>query len=121
MVNYNRWRTSWVSEENILYPPLQEWAVYKPKMAKVISDVTIYDNLLCVSMDGTPNTVEAIDMESGDSLWTFQLPGTGGSMSFACAQNDSFVFVGGQHGKGLYALKRQSGKVVWHNELGTLY
>ncbi len=90
-------------------------------MAKVISDVTIYDNLLCVSMDGTPNTVEAIDMESGDSLWTFQLPGTGGSMSFACAQNDSFVFVGGQHGKGLYALKRQSGKVVWHNELGTLY
>ncbi len=120
LINFDMGRTSCVSGENILYPPLQNTCKFK-STSGAMSNFTIYGDLLCLSVNGSPNSVEAIDMKSGDSLWTFKVPGTGGSMSFACAQNDSFVFAGGQHGNGLYALDRKTGEVKWENLLGSLF
>jgi len=122
MVNLCRERTSWASDEDVLYPPLQKVIEYEKKSeGSGITDLTFYNNLLCLSVSGDPNMLEAIDVTSGDTLWTFPVPGSGGSMNFSGAQNDSLVFAGGQHGLGLYALNRQTGQLKWHKPIGSLF
>ena len=60
-------------------------------------------------------------MASGDTLWTFEVPGSVVSMNFVCAQNDSMIFAGGQGGLGLYALDRETGAEKWSKPIGSLY
>jgi outer membrane protein assembly factor BamB len=124
MINLNKERTSWASEETILYPPLHQKTVIPVKSTGDyinLNYLTYYNDLLALAVGRNPNTLEAVDMASGDTLWTFEVPGSGSSMSFVCAQNDSMVFAGGQQGLGLYALDRETGKEKWSKPIGTLY
>ncbi len=117
-------RTSWVADETVLYPPLQkkkEFAVKSTGSYLHLDYLTLHDNLLALGVGRYPNILEAVDVTSGDTLWTFEVPESMGSMSFACAQNDSMIFAGGQSGLGLYALEKSTGKVRWSKPIGSLF
>jgi len=122
MLNLNKERTSWASEENVLQPPLQKKTEYNIKsLDSKLGDISFFNNLLCLAVQNEPNTLEVFDIGSGDTLWTFGVPGSRGSMNFTCAQNDSLIFAGGQQGLGLYALDRETGDQKWHKPIGYLY
>ena len=124
MVNLNKERTSWASDETALYPPLQQKREFMIKSTGSYLDLnylTFYNNLLALGVGRYPNILEVVDISSGDTLWTFEVPNSKGSMSFACAQNDSMIFVGGQQGSGLYALDKETGEQKWSKPIGTLY
>lgn len=124
MINFNKERTSWASDETVLYPPLQQKSEIPIKSTGdylSLSYLTFYDDLLTLAVGRNPNTLEAVDMASGDTLWTFEVPDSKASMSFVCAQNDSMIFAGGQQGLGLYALDRETGEPKWSKAIGSLY
>jgi outer membrane protein assembly factor BamB len=124
MVNLNKERTSWVSDETALYPPLQQKKVFTIKSTGSylnLNSLTFYDNLLALAVGRYPNTLEVFDISSGDTLWTFEVPDSRASMNFACAQNDSMIFAGGQHGLELYALDKSTGEQKWSKPIGSLY
>ena len=122
VVNADGGRSSWASLENELHPPLQRGESYSLKRSGGDAEVlTAYNDLLCVSTSGTPNTIEAFDMQTGDTLWTFQVPESVGGCDCAAAQNDSLVFLGGQHGLGLYVLYRHTGQQKWFRPCGSMY
>jgi outer membrane protein assembly factor BamB len=124
MINLNRERTSWASDETVLYPPLQkinEIPIKSTGDYLSLNYLTFYNNLLALAVGRYPNTLEAVDIASGDTLWTFEVPYSKGSMNFVCAQNDSIIFAGGQQGLGLYALDRETGDPKWSKPIGSLY
>jgi len=124
MVNFNKGRTSWASDETMLYPPLGQKTVIPVKSTGdyiKLNYLSFYNDLLALNVGRNPNTLEAVDITSGDTLWTFEVPGTRGGMDFVCAQNDSMIFAGGQQGPGLYALDRETGKEKWNKPIGNLY
>ncbi|HPG40895.1 MAG TPA: PQQ-binding-like beta-propeller repeat protein [bacterium] len=121
MLNSCRERTSWAADENILHPPLKQVAQYIGVAAEYNELPTWYNNTLMVSIEHEPNLFVAWNDVTGDTLWTFPVPGTVGSVSFAGAQNDSMVFAGGQGGTGLYALDRTNGNIKWFKAIGSLY
>ena len=124
MINFNKERTSWASDETVLYPPLQQKSEIPIKSTGdylSLSYLTYYNDLLTLAVGRNPNTLEAVDMASGDTLWTFEVPESKASMSFVCAQNDSMIFAGGQQGLGLYALDRETGEQKWSKAIGSLY
>ncbi len=124
MINFNKERTSWASDETVLYPPLQQKTEIPIKSTGdyiSLNFLTFYDNLLALGVGRNPNTLEAVDITSGDTLWTFEVPDSKASMSFVCAQNDSMIFAGGQQGLGLYALERETGEQKWSKPTGPLY
>ncbi len=124
MINQNKERTSWAAEETILYPPLKLTEVIPVKSSGdyiSLSYLTVYDDLLALAVGRYPNTLEVVSIASGDTIWTFEVPESKASMSFVCAQNDSMIFAGGQHGLGLYALDRETGEQKWSKEIGSLY
>ena len=85
MVKCEKGRTSWASLETVLYPPLQVAAVLPVRIEYAYIDaLTLYNDLLCISLDEDPHTLEALDLQTGDTLWTFKAPETGGS-SGSCA------------------------------------
>jgi len=124
MASFSKERTSWATDETILYPPLQQKTVIPVRSTGdyiILNYLTFYNDLLALGVGRTPNTLEAVDIASGDTLWTFEVSGSGSSMDFVCAQNDSMIFAGGQQGLGLYALDRETGKEKWSKPIGTLY
>jgi outer membrane protein assembly factor BamB len=124
MINFNKERTSWASDESVLYPPLQQKTVIPVKSTGdyvKLGYLTYYNDLLALAVGRYPNTLEAVNRVSGDTLWTFEVPDTEGGMGFVCAQNDSMIFAGGQHGSGLYALDRETGEQKWNKPIGSLY
>lgn len=124
MVNLNKERTSWASDETILYPPLQqknEFTIKSTGSYLKLNYLTFYNNLIALALGRYPNTLEVLDISSGDTLWTFEVPESVASMSFTCAQNDSMIFAGGQNGLGLYALDKATGEQMWNKPIGTLY
>ena len=121
MVNCEKGRSSWASFETVLYPPLQEVNVYPVKTESANTDaLTLYNGLLCISLENDPNVLEAFDLQTGDTLWTFMPPETVAANDHTAAQNDSLVFFGGQWGLGLYALYRESGEIKWFKPCGSL-
>ena len=124
MLNLNKERTSWVSGETELYPPLQikyKYGMQTTGTYPSISYLSFYNNHLALTVGNTPNTLEVVDVTSSDTLWTFGIPESVASMNFVCAQNDSMIFAGGQKGLGLYALDRATGLEKWNRPIGTLY
>ncbi len=124
MINQNKERTSWAADETILYPPLKRKEVIPVKSSGdyiSLSYLTVYNDLLALAVGRYPNTLEVVNIASGDTIWTFEVPESLASMSFICAQNDSMIFAGGQQGLGLYALDRETGEQKWSKEIGSLY
>ncbi len=124
MINFDKERTSWASDETVLYPPLfqkNEILVKSTGNYISLSYLTFYNDLLALAVGRNPNTLEAVNVISGDTLWTFEVPESVASMSFVCAQNDSMIFAGGQQGLGLYALNSQTGEQKWSKPIGSLY
>lgn len=124
MVNSEKGRTSWASYETVLYPPLKEVIAYPVKCtdAYTLTDaLTLYNGLLCISLEHDPNILQVFDLQTEDTLWSFKVPETSGANDFTAAQNDSLVFFSGQGAPGLYALYRESGEIKWLKPCGSLY
>jgi len=124
MINQNKERTSWAADETVLYPPLEQKEVIPVRSTGdyiSLGYITYSDMLLALAVGRYPNTLEAVDVSSGDTLWTFEVPESKASMQFVCAQNDSMIFAGGQQGIGLYALHKETGEQKWNKPIGALY
>ena len=124
MINQNKERTSWAADETVLYPPLKQKDMIPVQSTGdyiSLSYLTINSDLLALALGRYPNTLETVDLVSGDTLWTFEVPESKAAMNFVCAQNDSMIFAGGQQGLGLYALDRETGKEKWSKAIGSLY
>jgi outer membrane protein assembly factor BamB len=124
MINSDKERTSWASDEIVLYPPLDQINEILVKSTGdyiSVSHLTFNNDLLAISVGSYPNILEAVNTISGDTLWTFEILESGGSMNYVCAQNDSMIFAGGQQGLGLYALDSKTGKQLWSKPIGSLY
>ncbi len=117
MVNGGMHRTSWAHEEGELRPPFDETFTYScdGQMLAVKGD-TLY-----IGRSTGPNSVVAVDLESGLEFWTFEIEGSGASMNSVPAISDSYVFCGGQGGLGLFAVDRFTGEEVWRQEIGSMY
>jgi outer membrane protein assembly factor BamB len=121
MINGCRERSSWASQEDVLSPPLQQSTWNPSDVSGTMSTLSWYDHLLIVAKQSTPNIFFAVDDSTGDTLWTFSIPSSIGSVNFVAAQNDSMVFLGGQNGLGLYAVYRSTGVEKWFKPIGSLY
>lgn len=121
MANGYRERTSWAGDEHTLQPPFSHITSFVPEYDLPYATISIYKNLMCVGLEESPNRFYGIDMTSKDTLWSFDVPESGGAVDVTAAQNDSLVYVGGQGGKGLYCLDRLTGEVKWFRPIGNLY
>jgi len=124
MLNGSGARTSWASGEDELKPPLQQTGLLSVGGLEntTYADMTWYDHTLCVGInDGGENLYALFDTGTGDTLWTFRVPGSGSGSDYSPAQNDSLVFCGGQDGAGLFALDRMTGGQKWFQSLPSLY
>ena len=77
--------------------------------------------ILYVASHGEPNTLTAVDAATGTALWTFDVPGTRGSMGHIPAVTDDLVLCSGQKATALYALHRQDGTIAWSVSMGAGY
>jgi len=109
MVNGDKERTSWAEEETELMPPLAMTAEF-PLTGGSPSGISYHDTVLFVSFSSTQSKVIAINTQTGDELWSFDIPSAEFSVELVPAVNDSFVLCGGQHGLGLHALDRLTGR-----------
>src|SRR4030095_10218809 len=86
------------------------------------SGLALWDNKLYIADYGLDsNKLIALDVITGDSLWTFNVPFTGGGMEFVPAVSEGVVMVGGQGGLGLYGLDAVTGNSLWFLPAGGLY
>jgi outer membrane protein assembly factor BamB len=83
---------------------------------------------LCIYVDGIyasiasdSNIIMGLDLESGDSLWTFGIPGSGGAANYNPAASGDIVLGGGQGGTGLFGINRYTGEELWVKPMGSLY
>ncbi len=67
------------------------------------------------------NRLLVADAITGDSLWSFAIPYSGGGMEFIPAVSDGIVLIGGQGGRGLYALDAMNGDSLWFLPIRSLY
>lgn len=83
--------------------------------------VVVSEDKIFFSCNGNPNTLYAADLFTGDSLWAFEVPNTGGGNQFCPAVAYGVVLSGGQNGPGLYGLDVNTGEVLWLDSIKTLY
>ncbi len=92
-----------------------------PLVSNRAAGVVISEDKIFFSCYGDPNTLYAADLFTGDSLWSFEVPNTGGGNLFCPAVAHGVVLSGGQSGPGLYGLDVNTGEVLWLDTVGTLY
>jgi len=119
MANGGRERTSWAIGETQLYPPFEHSTEFSTG-SEFAAYLACFDNTLYASIDGFPNVLIAFDVKSQTELWRFTIPYTGGDCFCTPAVNNSMVFIGGQSGRGLYALDRWTSEQKWLKEIGTM-
>lgn len=83
--------------------------------------MALWDHKLYLGDVADSNRLVVTDIISGDSLWSFDVPYTGGSMHFVPAVSDGVVIIGGQSGLGLYGLDAVTGDSLWFLPAGGLY
>ncbi len=117
MANANSNRTSFIADEKILEPPfvLESEIPVKPAM------LAIKDDILIITVGGSPNTIKAYDFDTNTIIWEFSLPGTSGAPGMVPSISENTVFVSGQLGKGLYALDLTTGTKNWLRPFNSLY
>ena len=67
------------------------------------------------------NVVYGVDARTGDSLWQFYVPNTGGSANYIPAAWEDIVIVSGQGAPGIYALNIKDGTELWSRPTGSGY
>lgn len=104
---------------NLTFPLVvsDEFAIqYVNEFGTIVSEDKIF-----FSITGDTNTIQAVDLISGDSLWSFIVPNSIGSIGFVPAVGHGVVLAGGQHSDGLYGLDANSGNVLWFAPIQALY
>jgi outer membrane protein assembly factor BamB len=102
-------RSSAVSET--VPPPLVEvWSISLPGTPEKI--VATGDTAV-VTVRGRYAWVMAVEMETGEERWQFQVPGIRGNFRSSPAVWNGLVLVGGQLSDFLYALDVRTGEVRW--------
>jgi len=83
--------------------------------------MTVSEDKLFISDRTELNRLVVADLFSGEVLWSFELPFTGGGMNFIPAVSDGVVVVGGQGAPGLYAFDSETGDSLWFLPVLSLY
>lgn len=85
------------------------------------SGTIVSEDKIFYSNTGDTNTINAIDLLTGDSLWTFIVPKSIGGIAFTPAVGHDVVLAGGQQASNLYGLDVNSGDVLWSSPIQSLY
>jgi outer membrane protein assembly factor BamB len=83
--------------------------------------VTTEDRLFLGDSGADSNRLVTADRMTGEVLWTFDVPFTGGGMAFIPAVAEGVVLIGGQGAPGLYALDTETGDSLWFLPVRSLY
>lgn len=92
-----------------------------PLVANGEAGTVVSEDKIFFSCYGNPNTIYGVDLVTGDSLWSFEVPNSGGGNQFCPVVAHGVVLSGGQNGPGLYGLDVNTGEVLWLDTIGTLY
>ena len=118
MINGDAMRTS-NAEIDISFPleVSATWDVgFKQEDGMIVTDDHIF-----LSNVADSNILYAIDVHTGDSLWQFGIPGTGGSVNYIPAAWEHLVLANGQGSDGTYALHAETGEVQWFKPTNSGY
>lgn len=85
------------------------------------SGISVSEDHLFIGDAGDPNKLIVGELSSGNVIWSYGLPNTGGGMNFVPTYSDGVVMVGGQGGAGLYAFDVLSGDSLWLLPVNSLY
>lgn len=117
MANSCKERTSYVQNTGILGLPFtKEIAVQESA-----DEMSYYDGILYLSVNGSPNQLHAVDAQTGTILWTFTIQNSAGSVGVIPAVSDSIVLIGGQSADGIFAIMRVCGCPAWSKPIGSMY
>lgn len=119
MINGDAQRSSYASMN--LNFPLEVSAHYYANYGFEYGLTVTKDRLYLANNLSNTNNLLAIAIPEGDTLWRFNLSTNSGALSFIPAASDKRVLIGGQGGKGLYALDPSNGDSVWLLPVGNLY
>ncbi len=118
MYGADREHTSHAKNDTLLKPPLQLTRSIPVKPEEISTDGVI---IACASMHEPANVLEVRDFNSGELIWSFEIPGSSGSPGLTPAITSSLVLCGSQKAPGLYALDRLTGAQKWFKSIGDLY
>lgn len=119
MTGGDRERTSF-KQVNLTFP-LDTAIIYDLGTGGNEDGMCIYDGFIYVQDSRDSNVLIAFDLETGDSLWHFEVPNSAASANFIPAAAGNVVLAGGQSGLGLYGLNRYNGSQLWFKDVGSLY
>lgn len=119
MINQNPQRTGYLTDEEILLPPLQIDKLID--LNAIPSSMIVAEDVLFYMSEGDSIRLHAYALDTDQELWHFTLPEGGGSAGFVPAIFEDLIYTGGQLGDALYALDRFTGEIRWSREIGELY
>lgn len=121
MLNHDKRRTSWANDETALKPPFDSSRII-PVSHLFVSTISFYDDTyyLGASQSDLPNRFLSLDAGTETLNWNFDVPNSTSALSFHPAVSHKYVYCGGQHGDGLFALDRGMGYEVWSDPIGSL-
>lgn len=119
MINGDAQRSSYASMN--LNFPLEVSLQYNPGYGNEYGLTVTKDRLYLAYDLSNTNNLLAMAIPDGDTLWRFTLTPASATISFVPAVSGERVLIGGQGGKGLYALDTSTGDSVWLLPVGNLY
>lgn len=117
MINGNMERTS-LTTSLTPQPPLE----IANRMSNIkATQFSVHQGILYSARGGEPNSVAAVDLETGEDIWGFDIPGSRGANDNIPAISGDLVLFGGQQGSALYAVNRLTGTEAWAIPTRSLY
>jgi len=95
--------------EDITAPLAEAWSVQLPDL---VGSLIAAGDMVIATIEGL-HLVLALDLDSGEERWRFQIPGVEGTFRSTPAIAEGLVFVGGQLSDVLYALDLVTGEMRW--------
>jgi outer membrane protein assembly factor BamB len=119
MIGYDTAHTGFNAGETELHPPFP--VDYSLPMLIGIQGLSSKDGIVFATGQSDTNLVRAMDLATGDTLWTFTIPGSGGSSNNTPAVWDTLVYAGGQGATHMHCINAKTGEEVWSYPTGSLY
>lgn len=119
MVGYDAAHTGFNAGETELHPPFPVDISYP--MLVGCEGLSSENGILYATGESDTNIVRAMDIATGDTLWTFTIPSSGGASNNTPAIWDTLVYAGGQSGTHMHCINARTGGEVWSYPTGSLY
>lgn len=121
MISRDQQRTSWAKNEIKLMPPFNQLKIFTNPLMRSPAFLTYDKGIMYIGDSGNPNRVVAMELQTGNVLWTFDIPLSGASIGNCPVIGNDAIIIGGQSATHIYALNKMNGSVLWSNPVGSMY